>query len=165
MSIRLKKAFLGSRLVDRIRGREQLFGGGDQFPIPTRYKISVWGGGPVPPPPTLNFRPGGGPVPLSPPPPPPTRGRPYGRWAGPIDLFPISYWPISSLIFHVTCVADSITNGDHKESRPRTWKINGKTGQWEIGQKINFSNPPTVRSTSLLPRNAYFKTDYSCGRE
>jgi len=34
-------------LFPTIRGREQLFGG-DLFPIPTRYKISVWGG-PVPP--------------------------------------------------------------------------------------------------------------------
>jgi len=45
--------------VTLIRGREQLFGG-DQFPIPTRYKISVWGGDQSPPPHTLNFRPGGG---------------------------------------------------------------------------------------------------------
>jgi len=43
-----------------IRGREQLFGG-DQLPIPTRYK-SRSGGGPVPPH-TLNSWPGGGPVP------------------------------------------------------------------------------------------------------
>jgi len=43
------------------------FLGGDQFPIPTRYKISVWGGDQSPPH-TLNFRPGGGPVPPSPPP-------------------------------------------------------------------------------------------------
>jgi len=34
------------------------FGGGDQLPIPKRYKISVWGG-PAPPPNTLNFWPGG----------------------------------------------------------------------------------------------------------
>jgi len=36
-------------MVNHIRGREQLFlEGGDQFPIPTRYKISVCGG-PAPP--------------------------------------------------------------------------------------------------------------------
>jgi len=40
-----------SSIIRTIRGREQLFWGGDQFPIPTRYKISVWD--------TLNFRPGG----------------------------------------------------------------------------------------------------------
>jgi len=54
--------------VDIIRGREQLFGGWDQFPIPTRYKISVWGG-PVPPP-HVKFPAWGDQPPPSPPPTP-----------------------------------------------------------------------------------------------
>jgi len=52
--------------LDTIRGREQLFGGGDQLPIPTHYKMSVWGG--TSPPHTLNSWPGGTSAPpLSPP--------------------------------------------------------------------------------------------------
>jgi len=51
-------------MIENIRGREQLFGG-DQFPIPTRYKISVWGGDQSPPP-HVKFPAWGG---TSPPPP------------------------------------------------------------------------------------------------
>jgi len=57
-----------------IRGGEQLFWGGDQFPIPTRYKISVWGGDQSPPP-HVKFPAWGGTSPPSPPPP-----APVGKW-------------------------------------------------------------------------------------
>jgi len=93
-----------------------------------------------------------------------------GRWAGLIDLFFISYWPIFSIIFHVTCVVSL-----HYEWRPQgkpPTQVENRWKNWPMRnrKKINFSSPPTVRSTSLLPRNAYFKTNrlypdfWSCPR-